>query len=255
MREIAKELEGEFNWQAAVPEGAPSKDEVKDAPRSYSYTGKPVRSHPLIEHAYPWRHSAEQAANDLQDCGWTKEAEAIAEVLSDLPTGPVDGNQPEILARQLDAIRAGAERIKAILTTCLEEQPPAVELADAEGGDAKHPPQPATPPPAPVQLLATWRDILIALGMRNNSEDKQKVDRLNETYNGPIKKPGQGRQPLVGKAELIDWWNNLTVLAETQNRTRDAKASVGSQHNYGREGKVVPDISGAVKKRRKDRRP
>ena len=124
--EIAKELEGQFDWSAA-PEADPAKDEAKDEPRSYRYTGKPVRSRPLLEYASPWRHSAEQAARDLCDCGWTKEAETIAEVLRDLPTGPVDGNQPETLERQLDAIRAGAERIKAILTTCLEEQSPAPE--------------------------------------------------------------------------------------------------------------------------------
>jgi hypothetical protein len=60
----------------------------------------------------------------LYDCGWTKEAEAITEVLSGLPTEPVDGTQPEIMAGQLDKIRTGAERIKAILTACLEEQAP-----------------------------------------------------------------------------------------------------------------------------------
>ena len=55
----------------------------------------------------------------MRDCGWIKEAEAIDEALSWLPTGPLDGNQPENLARQFDAIRAVAERIKTILTVCL----------------------------------------------------------------------------------------------------------------------------------------
>jgi hypothetical protein len=115
-------------------------------------------------------------------------------------------------------------------------------------------PQPPTPLPAPVQLLTSWRDILITLGKRNNDKERQVVGRLNQTCNGPIKIPGQGRQPLVDKAELIGWWNHLTVMAETQNRTSDTKASVDSQYDYARGGKVVPNISGEVKKRRKDRR-
>jgi hypothetical protein len=62
---------------------------------------------------------AARAAVDLRDCGWSKEAEAIAEVLSELPTGLADGNRPEYMARQFDAIQAGAERIRTILTACL----------------------------------------------------------------------------------------------------------------------------------------
>ncbi len=125
-REIAKELEGKFDW-AAVRESTQSTDEEKELARREgeggagprSYTDNPARSCPLIEWAYPWRHSVARAARDLYDCGWTKESEVITEVLSGLPTRPVDGNQPEILARQLGAIRVAAERILEILTTCL----------------------------------------------------------------------------------------------------------------------------------------
>ena len=112
-------------------------------------------------------------------------------------------------------------------------------------------PQPADPKP----LLASWREILVALEMKDNREDKQKVARLNETYNGPIVIPGQGRQPLVDKAKLIEWWNNLAVIAQADNRQRDAQATVGAKYDYGRHGKVVPEISGSVKERRRNRKP
>jgi len=108
-------------WEAALAGKLPkaklrtlTEEEQQEAVRIF-------RSQPpaLIEHAYPWGHSAARAAVDLRDCGWTKEAEAIGEVLSGLPTGLVDGNQPENMARRFDAIRAGADRLKTILTTCL----------------------------------------------------------------------------------------------------------------------------------------
>lgn len=144
--EIAKELEEEFNRLAALPKGTPSKTKLKTIPRKQykqvvrSMLGPPTKqkgamqqyrirekllmrhpriTRPLIEHGYPWRHAAARAARELYDCGWTKEAEAITEVLSGLPTGPVDGKQPDVLERQLDAIREAAERIRTILTTCL----------------------------------------------------------------------------------------------------------------------------------------
>lgn len=111
-------------------------------------------------------------------------------------------------------------------------------------------------PISPKELLANWREIVIALGMRNNEEDKRKVERLNETYNGPIMKPGQGKQPIVDKVKLLEWWNNLEKLVESQmEQARDARLTVQDTHPYGREGEVVPEISGQVKKRRRDRQP
>lgn len=109
--EISKELERKFDWTARMPGNAPPT----------SCTGKPAISGPLIENAYPWKHAAKRASKDLADCGWSKEAGAIDEVLSRLPTEPVDGNQPDILARQLEAIHAGAERIRAVLVACLAD--------------------------------------------------------------------------------------------------------------------------------------
>ena len=121
-----------------------------------------------------------------------------------------------------------------------------------DGENAK----PLPMPTSPKEYLVNWSDILIALKMRNNPEDKQKVERLNETYNGPIMKPGQGKQPIADKVKLLEWWNNLDKLVESQmDRARDARLTVQDTHAYGREGEVVPEISGQVKKRRQDRQP
>ena len=76
-------------------------------------------SNPLIEDAYPWRHSSAQAAVLLRNVGRTLEADQINEVLSKIPTGPIDSIDADNMARQFDAIRVGAERIKRLLTACL----------------------------------------------------------------------------------------------------------------------------------------
>ena len=112
------------------------------------------------------------------------------------------------------------------------------------------------PLPVPVKLLASWREILIALGMKNNREDKQKVSRLNKTYNGPIVIPGAGKQPIADRAKLIEWWNRLEIeLHDRRNQARGTTADAESQHDYGRTGKAAPGIGGGVKRRRKDRKP
>jgi hypothetical protein len=112
-------------------------------------------------------------------------------------------------------------------------------------------PAAALVPDEPKKILASWREILVALGLKDNREDKQKVDRLNKAYSGPITIPGQGRQPIVDGAKLIEWWDNLAVMAQAENRERDAEATVGAQYDYGRDSsKVVPAISGHVQERR-----
>ena len=92
--------------------------------------------------------------------------------------------------------------------------------------------------------------------MKNNGEDREKVRSLNNQYAGPIVTPKQGAQPKVDKTKLIEWWNGLeTQWTAGYSRGRDAIPTAGVQHNYGREGVVVPEIAGGVKKRRKDRKP
>ena len=92
--------------------------------------------------------------------------------------------------------------------------------------------------------------------MNNNREDRDKVSRLSKSYDGPIRFPGQGKQPCVDKAKLIEWWNRLEIqLQDLVNQARGGKTDAESGHDYGRTGKAVPSIGGGVKQRRRDRKP
>lgn len=111
-------------------------------------------------------------------------------------------------------------------------------------------------PETPPTYLATWREILVALGFKFNQEDKRKVARLNKTYSGPIEVPGQGKQPFVEKTSLLAWWKGLeATVRESQQRKVDTQATVANLYDYGHDGTVVPDLSGGMKRRRKDRKP
>ena len=108
----------------------------------------------------------------------------------------------------------------------------------------------------PAKLLTSWRDILITLGKRNNAEDRQAVTRLAKNYDGPIRFPGRGCQPLANKSRLLTWWNRLEMEMEDRiNQARGAEADGKSNHAYGRSGRAAPAVGGSVKERRKDRKP
>jgi hypothetical protein len=102
------------------------------------------------------------------------------------------------------------------------------------------------------ERLCSWREILTALKRKNNSQSLSTVKRLNKSMGGPIKTGGRGAQPQVDKAKLLAWWCDLDRLhEEQQQRRQDSAATVENRHNYGRNGEVVPDISGGVKRRRR----
>jgi len=105
--------------------------------------------------------------------------------------------------------------------------------------------------PIPVQWLTNWREILVALSMKDNKEDQDKVKKLNKTYSGPIVIPKQGAQPKVDKLKLLEWGNGLEQkFRDEKQRQKDTQATAAAQHPYGQGGIVAPDISGGVKKRR-----
>lgn len=120
--------------------------------------------------------------------------------------------------------------------------------------------EPAATPTAadalpPKSYLVNWREILIALGLTYSSEDRERVRYANDQYNGPILFPGQGAQPKVNKAKVVEWWNGLEAQWSVgDSRARDSKPTVAAQHNYGKGGVVVPGIAGGVKRRRADRK-
>jgi len=205
----------------------------------------------------------ETAASYLRHCGLDPDAQRLLEVFEGLKAAFCSVVEFIPLSDGLMANRKFYAQDRALmLSDHLEDlirtlptiltDGGAGQSRKAESDDAKYPPQPAKP----RKHLATWRDILIALEMQNNDEDRQKVDRLNETYNGPIIKPGQGKQPFADNVKLLEWWNGLEEMVESQaSRDRDTKETVKGTHAYGREGEVVPEISGSVKRRRRDRQP
>jgi len=122
--------------------------------------------------------------------------------------------------------------------------------------DANKPETPAVEDQAPVEYLMNWREILDELKQKNDDEKRDRIRRLNNMHGGPIIFPGRGTQPTVDKAKLVAWWNGLEDrLRELEQQQTDRQATVADQVNYGKDGTVVPDIAGGVKKRRKDRKP
>jgi hypothetical protein len=106
----------------------------------------------------------------------------------------------------------------------------------------------------PAKLLASWGEILGALGLKKH--DREKVARLNRTRGGPIKPGQKGQQPIVDCVKLLEWWNRLTIEYEVgENRKRDAKPTTAASYKHGRDGVAIPDIGGSERKRRADRKP
>jgi hypothetical protein len=106
-------------------------------------------------------------------------------------------------------------------------------------------------PSSPTQYLWNWREILDALDMKNNDENQRRVRDANRQYGGPIILPPRGGQPKVSKAKLLEWWNHLEIRFLTEVGEDNTQASLQAQYEYGKEGTVLPDISGHVKKRRR----
>jgi hypothetical protein len=103
--------------------------------------------------------------------------------------------------------------------------------------------------PKPREMLVGWHSITVALDMTHS--DRNSIKRLNESFEGPIKNHGRGTKPMVFRDDLIQWWNALALRQqELANQAAGKKGATDAQHNYGREGTVVPEIGGSVKKRR-----
>jgi hypothetical protein len=123
------------------------------------------------------------------------------------------------------------------------------ELRTIEAAAAQSREQPAEP----KTFLWNWKEILDAVGVKDNTESRRQVRRLNDEFDGPIVVTKSGSRPRVDKAKLVTWWNRLDDLhLELQQQARDKRATVADSYNYGSEGTVVPDLAGAVKKRRRD---
>jgi hypothetical protein len=104
--------------------------------------------------------------------------------------------------------------------------------------------------------LTNWGAILTRLNLKNNREEKGKVKRLNEKYDGPIKIGKKGEQPWVELPKLLNWWQGLEEeVQRRQQRQENAEQTLRSQHFFGRLGTVLPEISGHIQERRNGKHP
>jgi hypothetical protein len=107
------------------------------------------------------------------------------------------------------------------------------------------------PLPEPVKYCHGWPEILQALKLKNNDDQRRVVRRLNERRDGPITFGSTGERPWVVAHDLLAWWNSLGQQVEEAEKQRaNASESTSGQYNYGRNGTVVPEIKGHVKKKR-----
>jgi hypothetical protein len=189
-----------------------------------------------------------QKARKPNDWQWGTWQEAIVCLVPELfdRLGPVGAVIPtcepiaDLLAREADRLSN-------------EPQPAAKSEQGGGGGGANATAaQPKQQGPVP-EWLTRWAQILAALKLKKS--DKPRVARLNKQYDGPIKTGKRGHQPLVEGPKLMQWWRELEArFEESKQRQQDTQATVANRHSFGREGEVVPEIDGGVKKRRRDRK-
>ena len=98
----------------------------------------------------------------------------------------------------------------------------------------------------------SWREILDALDLANNAENQRRVRELNTRFEGPIILPSKGGQPKANKDKLLNWWNGLEErFRQMEQKQTDTEATLQAEYSYARDEKVLPNISGHVKKRRR----
>jgi hypothetical protein len=100
--------------------------------------------------------------------------------------------------------------------------------------------------------LLTWGEIHEVLGRTpNDRSSRRQITELNERFEGPIQSQGTGRQPIVDRRELIEWWDRLLIGFEDK-RHQEAGAPQKEEDgfNFGRKGTAMPSVAGGVKLRR-----
>lgn len=99
--------------------------------------------------------------------------------------------------------------------------------------------------------LWNWREILSALGLRNDDENRRRVRDANIKFDGPITLPKKGSQPKVCKERLLTWWDALEGrFCQQEQDQLDEEATLDASYQYGKGATVLPDIAGHIKKRR-----
>ena len=143
------------------------------------------------------------------------------------------------------ALAAGTEQLRQrlLLEHLLEQevQPgrPSAALASGVAG--------------PITYLNGWREILEALGLKNDESIRRRVARLNTKWSGPIITRGQGCQPTCEKSKLLMWYQGLEEqYRRREQHARETRKTVEGGYTYGRDEKVIPGVAGHEKKRRRD---
>jgi hypothetical protein len=109
----------------------------------------------------------------------------------------------------------------------------------------------STSAPCCKVYLWNWREILDALGLRNDAENRRRVREANTRFAGPIVLPTKGGQPKVCKERLLGWWDALEgQFCEREQKQLDQEATLAASYRYGKGSTVLPDIAGHTKKRR-----
>ncbi len=102
----------------------------------------------------------------------------------------------------------------------------------------------------PVKYALGWPEIMDVIGRPDTKTERGKIRRLSNELDGPIHTT-QGGQPRVSVDVLNRWWIGLGSRFDQQSdRERDKSATVANTYQHGRDGVVVPEIAGSVKKRR-----
>lgn len=162
------------------------------------------------------------------------------------PTGWVRDLRP-------DWIRGIQSAARTLQECVIEKEQEARDVAARESSAANRAKVvlPQEKPPGPIQLLFNWSEVLEAVGLKNNSQSRSRVAKLNNTHDGPIILPKRGGQPTVDKAKLLEWWNCLeTLVAEREQKDLNASETVRNQYKHGKESTVIPGIAGHTKRRR-----
>jgi hypothetical protein len=113
----------EYERRLALTKGDAPGSELEDPSTRLQFRVPPSRPF------YPWRHQVVQAANALAECGWTIEARAIHEELSNLLKREVEWEQPVARDNLRVEFQKVGGRIRDVLTGCVTE----IQASNVEG--------------------------------------------------------------------------------------------------------------------------
>lgn len=103
------------------------------------------------------------------------------------------------------------------------------------------------------EYLKGYSEILNAVGMKLHQ--KETFITLAKDHDAPINWPeGRGKRPEAERGELVRWWESVFETLEARRKSdRDRKLSASESYDYGKSGKVAPEIGGEIRSRNSKR--